>query len=153
MKGKTMLKITAAKYLQVFGRAKRPELMFKTEHVPTAKEKLILLMAEIGAAQETYKEELMVCGIQYPLNAAIFCLSNAVLAIKKKEENMFLKITKNGTEFKRDIPSMRHANEIIQAVMQELPEGMPKAYDGQKLIVGNEAQGIAETVYRIENAA
>lgn len=109
-------------------------------------------MAEVAAAQETYKEELRVCGIEYPLNQAIFCLSNAMLALTREEKTMF-KITKDGVEYKRDLPSMRHANDELMRIKQELPDGMPVAYSaGGGMVVGNEAQGMAETVYKIEVA-
>lgn len=112
------------------------------------KNKLILLMAEISDCQETYKEELGVVALEYPLNQAIFVLSNALLAIKKKEEDLFYKITKDGVEIGRK-PSMRHADTELRTIMAALPEDMPRAFDGQRLVVGNQNEGIAETVYMI----
>lgn len=118
----------------------------KQQMIDNCKNKLILLMAEIGDCQETYKEELAVVAKEYPLNQAIFCISNALLAIRKKEENMFYTITKNGVEINR-VPSMLQASKEITVIINALPEGTPKAFDGKKLVIGNDPA--AETVYEI----
>lgn len=110
------------------------------------KEKLILLMAEIGACQETYKEELACVAKEYPLNQAIFVLSQALLAIKKKEEGMHYKITKDGLEIGRK-PTMRDADAMFSDIANEQPAGTKMCRNGNELIVTKEDK---EIVYRIE---
>ncbi len=122
----------------------------------TAQHKLAWLMAELMAAQETYTEELKICGQPMPLNGAIFIIANAVSKLNSRSHKMFkiVKMTDAGVEeHARDLPTMRAVNEQMLALKDALPDGMPCAYDGQSLVIGNVNQGIAETIYRVELAA
>lgn len=129
-------------------RKKQPRIV--RPHVPTLEEFLCLTIVQINAAQETYKDELRVIAKQYPLNGAVLELMTALTTIRRKAEETVFKIMRDDSEYARNLTSNAAVNAAFQEIINGLPEDMPRAFDGQKLVVGNLAQGIAETVYTVQ---